>query len=177
MSEFRRDKENANAALLVNVDERDFGSLHPLAGMYFQEKLEKKAFILGGSNYFAPVQLVRDFLNSKPTTKLGRVKPSYLPGVKGADFRELFSEELCEVLSAGIRAMGQKLRGFDDKEAVLTAVESRSSSPVRIVRNDSGECSVRGIYPIGEGAGYAGGITSAAADGVKAVYKVCQSIS
>lgn len=176
MSEFRRDKENANAALLVNVDERDFGSLHPLAGMYFQEKLEKKAFILGGSNYFAPVQLVRDFLNSKPTTKLGRVKPSYLPGVKGADFRELFSEELCEVLSAGIRAMGQKLRGFDDKEAVLTAVESRSSSPVRIVRNDSGECSVRGIYPIGEGAGYAGGITSAAADGVKAVYKVCQSM-
>jgi len=176
MSEFRRDKENANAALLVNVDERDFGSSHPLGGMYFQEKLEKKAFELGGNNYFAPVQTVGDFLNLKPTDKIGKVKSSYLPGVKGADFKKLFSSELCEALRQGIRAMGRKLKGFDDKEAVLTAVESRSSSPVKIVRSETGECSVKGIYPIGEGAGYAGGITSAAADGVKAVYKVYESM-
>lgn len=176
MSEFRRDKENANAALLVNVDERDFGSAHPLAGMYFQEELEKKAFELGGNNYFAPMQTVGDFLNLKETQKLGKVKPSYLPGVKGADFRKLFSSELCDALRQGIRLMGQKLRGFDALDAVLTAVESRSSSPVRIMRGENGQCNIKGIYPIGEGAGYAGGITSAAADGVKAVYKVYESM-
>ena len=167
MSEFARDKENANAALLVNVDERDFGSSHPLAGMWFQDELEKKAFVLGGGNYFAPVQTVGDFLSECASVKLGRVKPSYLPGVKPADFRELFSAELCEALRSGIKEMGRKLKGFDDSEAVLTAVESRSSSPVRILRDESGQCNIKGIYPIGEGAGYAGGITSAAADGVR----------
>lgn len=176
MSEFKRDKENANAALLVNVDARDFGTSHPLGGMYFQEELEKTAFKLGGDNYFAPVQLVGDFLSGKATVRLGKVKPSYLPGVKGADFKKLFSAELCEALRQGIRLMGQKLKGFDMPDAVLTAVESRSSSPVRIMRSESGECRVKGIYPIGEGAGFAGGITSAAADGVKAVYKVWQAM-
>ena len=171
MSEFARDKENANAAVLVNVDERDFGSAHPLAGMYFQEELEKKAFELGGSNYFAPVQLVGDFLKSLPSNKIGKVKPSYLPGVKPADFKQLFSKELYQALQEGIRQMDNKLHGFADSEAILTAVESRSSSPVRIVRDMNGQSNISGIYPIGEGAGYAGGITSAAADGVRAAWQ------
>jgi hypothetical protein len=174
MSEFKRDKQNANAALLVNVDERDFGSAHPLAGMYFQEELEKKAFELGGKNYFAPVQLVGDFLQSKASTHLAKVKPSYLPGVTPADFRKLFSQELYQALQEGIKVMNNKLKGFSSPDAVLTAVESRSSSPVRLVRDENNMSNIAGIYPIGEGAGYAGGITSAAADGVKTVYKLLQ---
>ena len=169
MSEFLRNKENANAALLVNVDERDFGSLHPLAGMYFQEELEKKAFTLGGENYFAPVQTVGDFLASRASVKLGSVIPSYRPGVTPADFKKLFSKELCEALKEGIRQMDKKLRGFASPDAVLTAVESRSSSPVRLVRGADFQSNVKGIFPIGEGAGYAGGITSAAADALKCV--------
>ncbi len=169
MSEFARDKENANAALLVNVDERDFGSTHPLAGIDFQEALEKKAFVLGGSNYFAPVQTVGDFLNSQKTTRLGRVKPSYLPGVTPTDFRCLFPQPIYAALQQGILAMDKKLRHFADADAVLTAVESRSSSPVRLLRNINYMSNISGIYPLGEGAGYAGGITSAAADAVKGV--------
>ncbi len=173
MSEFARDKENANAAVLVNVDEKDFGSSHPLAGMEFQEKLEKKAFVLGGSNYFAPVQKVGDFLKSKPTSALGKVQPSYKPGVKPADFKQLFSESLYRALQEGIRRMDKKLRGFAADDAVLTAVESRSSSPVRLVRDAAFMSNIGGVYPIGEGAGYAGGITSAATDGVKLAALLC----
>ncbi|MBO5038979.1 MAG: FAD-dependent oxidoreductase [Alphaproteobacteria bacterium] len=169
MSEFKRDRENANAAVLVNVDARDFGSNEPLAGMYFQEALEKKAFLLGGGDYFAPAQTVRDFLLGKKTVRFGRVNPSYLPGVRGADFRELFSSELYLTLQKGLVEMGKKLKGFDDGEAVLTAVESRSSSPVRILRGKDFQSNIKGIYPLGEGAGYAGGITSAAADGLKGI--------
>ena len=169
MSEFKRNKENANSALLINVDERDFGSDHPLAGMYFQENLEKKAFILGGKNYYAPVQTVGDFLASQKTIHLGKVHPSYMPGTKPADFKELFSEEIYQALQQGIRRMGKKLRGFDNADAVLTAVESRSSSPVRIVRDTHYQSNIKGIFPIGEGAGYAGGIVSAAADALKCV--------
>lgn len=172
MSEFKRDKENANAALLVNVDERDFGSKHPLAGIEFQEKLEKKAFELGGGNYFAPVQKVGDFIKGRKTIKLGDVKPSYLPGVMCSDFRELFSKSIYEALQKGICLMNNKLKGFSIDDAVLTAIESRSSSPVRIIRDENCEANIKGIYPIGEGAGYAGGITSASADGVRAVYKM-----
>ncbi len=172
MSEYKRDKENANAALLVNVDERDFGSKHPLAGIEFQENLEKKAFELGGSNYFAPVQLVKDFIKSKKTDKLLSVKPSYLPGVMCSDFKKLFSKDIYEALQKGLMLMENKLKGFTLSDAVLTAVETRSSSPVRIERDENFNANVRGLHPIGEGAGYAGGITSASADGVKAVYNV-----
>ena len=172
MSYFKRDKENANAALLVNVDEKDFGSTHPLAGIEYQESLEKKAFDLGGGTYAAPVMTVGDLLNGVKTEKLGKVKPSYKPAVKGADFKELFSKRVLDTLKEGICEMGKKLKGFDDKEAVLTAVESRSSSPVRIIRDADFNTNIKGIYPIGEGAGYAGGITSAAADGVKCAAKI-----
>lgn len=173
MSEFARDKENANAAVLVNVDEKDFGSTHPLAGMEFQEKLEKMAFVLGGGNYFAPVQKVGDFLKGKPTSALGKVQPSYQPGVKPADFRKLFPKDIYRSLQEGIRRMDKKLHGFADDDAVLTAVESRSSSPVRLVRDASFMSNIYGVYPIGEGAGYAGGITSAATDGVKVAALLC----
>lgn len=173
MSEFARDKENANAAVLVNVDERDFGSAHPLAGMEFQEKLEKKAFVLGGGTYFAPAQRVGDFLAGRKSVRFGAVRPSYKPGVTPADFRELFDAPLYEALQEGIRRMDRKLRGFAADDAVLTAVESRSSSPVRIVRGADYMSNIRGVYPAGEGAGYAGGITSAAADGVKLAAAIC----
>lgn len=173
MSEFARDKENANAAVLVNVDERDFGSAHPLAGMEFQEKLEKKAFVLGGGTYFAPAQRVGDFLAGRKSARFGAVRPSYKPGVTPADFRELFDAPLYEALQEGIRRMDRKLRGFAADDAVLTAVESRSSSPVRIVRGADYMSNIRGVYPAGEGAGYAGGITSAAADGVKLAAAIC----
>ena len=167
MSEYARDKENANAAVLVNVDGRDFGSAHPLAGMEFQERLEKTAFALGGGNYFAPAQTVGDFLNGRKTEKFGRVRPSYKPGVAPADFRRLFDKPLYEALQEGIRQMDKKLHGFAAADAVLTAVESRSSSPVRLIRGADFMSNIGGVYPIGEGAGYAGGITSAAADGVR----------
>ncbi len=177
MSEFARDKENANAAVLVNVDKRDFGSAHPLAGMEFQEKLEKKAFELGGGNYFAPVQTVGDFLAGRRTRRLGRIIPSYKPGVKPADFKKLFTEPLYRALQEGIRRMDKKLHGFAADDAVLTAVESRSSSPVRLVRSADFMSNIGGIYPIGEGAGYAGGITSAAADGVRLAEALCRKKS
>lgn len=172
MSEFKRDKENANAALLINVDEKDFGSSSPLAGIDYQEELEKKAFELGGGNYAAPVQLVGDFLKNRATKELGKVRPSYKPTVKPSDFRLLFSERIIKTLKEGIREMDKKLKGFAADDAVMTAVESRSSSPVRIKRDEKYQTNIRGIYPIGEGAGYAGGITSAATDGVKCAAKI-----
>lgn len=174
MSEFARNKQNANAALLVNVDERDFGSSHPLAGIDFQEQLEQKAFELGGKNYNAPVQKVGDFLQSKPSHKLGSVIPSYKPDVTPSDFHQLFPKVIYKALQQGIIAMDKKLHGFAHPDAVITAVESRSSSPVRITRDENYMSNIVGIYPIGEGAGYAGGITSASADGVKLAHKLCQ---
>ena len=172
MSYFARDKQNANAALLVGVDRRDFQSDDVLAGVYFQEQLEKKAFLLGGQNYFAPAQLVGDFLKEKASTKQGSVLPSYQPGVTFCDFKHLFSGEILSVMRKGLVEMGKKLRGFDMNDAVLTGVETRSSSPVRIIRDEHYQSNIKGIFPCGEGAGYAGGITSSAADGLKAVYSL-----
>ena len=118
-------------------------------------------------------KLVGDFLKNKPTSALGKVQPSYKPGVKPADFKQLFSEPLYRALQEGIRRMDKKLHGFAADDAVLTAVESRSSSPVRLVRDASFMSNIGGVYPIGEGAGYAGGITSAATDGVKLAALLC----
>ena len=173
MSEFARDKENANAALLVGVGEADFGSEHPLAGMYFQRKLEERAFVLGGKNYHAPAQLVGDFLQEKASTHGGEVRPSYAPEVAWCDLGALYPEEIAAAMRAGIAEMAKKLRGFDTHDAVLTGAETRSSSPVRIVRDDTMQCNIRGIFPCGEGAGYAGGITSSAADALKVVFSLC----
>ncbi|MCI8497242.1 MAG: hypothetical protein HFE85_03185 [Clostridiales bacterium] len=167
MSRYARDGQNANSALLVGVDGRDFGSVHPLAGVEFQRKLERCAFFLGGENYRAPAQLVGDFLAGQASSRLGTVQPSYRPGVTLCDLTELFPEEIGESLKMGIRAFDRRLHGFALPDAVMTGVESRSSSPVRIVRDERCEASIHGIYPCGEGAGYAGGIMSAAVDGIR----------
>ncbi len=176
MSEFARDKTNANAALLVGISPEDFGSSDVLAGVALQRKLEEQAFILGGGNYRAPVQRVGDFLQKKRTASFGSVLPSYTAGVTMANLDECLPNFMTDSLRQGILLMDRRLSGFADGDAVLTAVESRSSSPVRIVRDEAMQSvSLKGLYPCGEGAGYAGGITSAAVDGIKAAERILQS--
>lgn len=174
MSEYKRDKENANAALLVNVLTTDFTGTDPLAGMYFQEELEHHAYILGGSNNFAPVQRVEDYLKNQPSTKIGSIIPSYKPGYTLTNLNELFPDYINKTLKEGILSFDHKIRGFANPDAILTGVETRSSSPVTITRNEDLECNLEGIYPCGEGAGYAGGITSAAVDGIKVAIKIVE---
>jgi len=176
MSEYLRDGENINGGLLVNITPNDFGSDHPLAGIAFQRKLEADAFRLGGSNWFAPAQLVGDFLKGVPSTKAGSVMPTYRPGVTFTDIRKCLPKFVSDSLAEAIPLLGRKLKGFDDYDTVLTAVESRSSSPVRIVRDEDYQSNIRGLYPCGEGAGFAGGIMSAAADGIRCAEKVCQNM-
>ena len=170
MSEFARDQENINGALLVNVTPQDFGGeTDPLAGVAFQRKLEEDAFALGGRDYKAPAQRVEDFLAHRPSTGAGSVKPSYRPGVVWTDLHDCLPEFVTNTLEEALPVLGRKLPGYDHPDAVMTAVESRSSSPIRIPRDESGQCAaLRGLYPCGEGAGYAGGIMSAAADGMRA---------
>ncbi len=167
MSEHARDAENSNSALLVGVEPSDFGDEHPLAGFEFQRKMERAAYALGGGNYRAPAQLVGDFLGGHASTAFGDVRPSYLPGVTLSDLRDCLPTVVSESLRAALPIFGRQLRGFDRPDAVLTGVESRSSSPVRVLRNQKGESAVAGVYPCGEGAGYAGGILSAAVDGIR----------
>ena len=172
MSYHARDGRNANSAIIVQVSPSDFGS-DPLAGLVFQEKIERAAFRLGGGDYRAPAIRVGDFLSGKRPTGFGAVTPTYRPGVVPADIRRCFPAVIGNGIADGIRAFARRIRGFDMYDAVLTAVESRSSSPVRIQRTESGEATrVKGLYPVGEGAGYAGGIVSAAVDGIKAAEKL-----
>ena len=179
MSEHARDKENANSAFLVNVKPSDFGSDHPLAGVEFQRKYERLAFELGGGNYNAPVQLVGDFLQDKVTTELGKVKPSYKPGYKFADLRECLPDFVCETMKEALPKLDNKLKGFAMHDAVLTGVETRSSAPIRIVRDEETleSVSLEKLYPCGEGAGYAGGIVTAAVDGIKCAEKIIEKYS
>jgi hypothetical protein len=178
MSKYRRDNENANSALLVTVNEKDFKNNHPLAGIEFQRNLEKKAFELGGGKYHAPVQSVEDFINNKVTKKLGSVTPSYSIGYKFANLRTLFSDDINDAFIESFPKLGKKLKGFDQSDAILTGVESRSSSSVRITRNNDDLESVNypNLYPTGEGAGYAGGIVSAAIDGIKVAEKIMNKL-
>ena len=168
MSEFARNGINSNSALLVGITPDDFGSSEPLAGVELQRKLEKKAFELGGGNYNAPVQRAADFMINKRTVSFGSVVPSYTAGVTMANISECLPEYVTVALKEGIVRLGSRLSGFSDGDAILTAVETRSSSPVRILRDSILESvAVKGLYPCGEGAGYAGGIMSAAVDGIK----------
>ena len=167
MSTFARDGENANSAVLVNITPEDFKGDSPLEGMYFQQELEEKAFKLGGSNYNAPIQRVADFLNDKKSTFIGEVKPTYKPGVTLANLQEILPDFVTKTLKEGLIYFDKKIAGFASADAILTGVETRSSSPVTIKRNEQKMASVQGIYPCGEGAGYAGGIMSAAVDGIK----------
>ena len=172
MSNRKRDGSNANSAVLCDVNPSDFGSSHPLAGLAFQEKYEKLAFELGGGNYMAPAETVGSFLKTDPAVK-PIVEPTYKPGITMCSIEKCLPDFAAESLREALPMLGKKLKGFDHPGALLTAIESRSSSPVRIKRTAafcaaavSGD-SIEGVYPGGEGAGYAGGIMSAAADGVR----------
>ncbi|MGM0379189.1 MAG: NAD(P)/FAD-dependent oxidoreductase [Bacillota bacterium] len=173
MSEYARDQRNANSAILVNVKPEDFDNPdHPLSGIKFQRKLEKRAFELGGNNYFAPACTIDNFLN-KNENKIGKVKPSYKPGVNLVDFRELLPDYIIKPMQEAIKYFDKKIEGFARKDAILTGIETRSSSPVRILRKDNFESvNIKGLFPIGEGSGYSGGIMSSAVDGIKA----CENI-
>jgi uncharacterized FAD-dependent dehydrogenase len=174
MSYHARAGINANSALLVEVNPEDFGDEHPLAGMRFQRTLEEKAFALGGENYAAPCQLVGDFLAGRTSHSLGRVNPSYRPGITLANLRDCLPPFVIDAMKDGLRAMDKRLMGFASPDAVLTGVETRSSAPVRIVRGEDHMSSIEGLYPAGEGAGYAGGIVSAAVDGIRVAERVIE---
>lgn len=175
MSKFARDGENANSAVLVNVTPDDFAGDSPLAGIYFQKDLEEKAFKLGGSNYCAPIQRFEDFKNNVRTTKIGEIKPTYKPGVTMANLNEILPDFVSKNLIEGIDYFGKLIKGFNSPDSILTGVETRSSSPVQITRDESKQSNIRGVYPCGEGAGYAGGIMSAAVDGMKCAIAILES--
>ena len=172
MSVYARDGENANAAILVGIEPEHIPGEDPLAGVRLQRELEKKAFIAGCGSYAAPAQLVGDFLRGQASRAFGTVKPSCTTGVVPGDIRRVLPDVVTKEIALAINAFDKKLKGFALPEAVLTAPESRSSSPVRIVRDALRQSSVKGIYPCGEGAGYAGGIVSAAVDGIRSAEAV-----
>ena len=175
MSNSCRDGENANSALLVTLSPEDFPYKGPLGGMYWQRDIERAAFAASGS-YRAPAQKVGDFIAHRKSEGEGGVLPSYRPGVFWCDLHDVLPERISSVLENALPELGRKLTGFDAPDAVLTAPETRSSSPVRILRDERRQSQIRGLYPCGEGAGYAGGITSAAVDGMKCAESVIQSL-
>jgi uncharacterized FAD-dependent dehydrogenase len=179
MSQYSRNERNANAGIVVAINpEPDFPG-GPLAGVALQEELESTAFVLGGSDYCAPGQLVGDFLRGAGSTSLGGVIPSYKPGVLLGDLAHSLPGYAIEAMREALPAFGKQIRGFDREDAVLTGVESRTSSPVRITRDAESlqSLNVRGLYPCGEGAGYAGGILSAGVDGIRVAEAVARSLS
>lgn len=167
MSEHARDGENANSAILVGIEPDYFDNDHPLAGFEFQRKIERAGYDFGGKDYTAPAQLVGDFLKGNASTKKGSVNPSCPTGVSFTDIRNVLPECVTNTIYEAIIAFDKKLNGFALNDAVLTFPESRSSSPVRILRDEFFQTNIRGLYPCGEGAGYAGGIVSAAVDGIR----------
>jgi uncharacterized FAD-dependent dehydrogenase len=191
MSQYSRNAQNANAGIVVGIEPRDFacnaaalqtafgmpisppsdwqpGAVHPLAGIVLQRELESHAYLLGGSNYQAPAQLVGDFMAARPSATLGSVVPSYRPGVLLGDLGQALPSYAISAIREALGVFGRKIKGFDLPDAVLTGVETRTSSPLRIPRNAQFQSvNVAGLYPAGEGAGYAGGILSAAVDGIK----------
>ncbi|ACL75560.1 NAD(P)/FAD-dependent oxidoreductase [Ruminiclostridium cellulolyticum] len=177
MSEFKRDRDNANSALVVSVGPGDFGSQHPLAGIEFQRKWERLAFNTGGSRNGAPVQRLEDFLEGR-VGGLGSVKPSYTGETRCADINNCLPDYVTDSMKQSISYFDRRLKGFGMKDALLTGVETRTSSPVRIPRNDKLECiDLQGLYPAGEGAGYAGGIVSAAVDGIRIAEQIIKTYS
>lgn len=176
MSEYKRDKVNANSALVVSVSPEDYKSSHPLSGVEFQRTWEGKAYELGGRNFHAPVQLVGDFLSGKATCAIGGVKPSYTPGIKLSDLHMCLPDYVTLTIKEALCDFDRKIKGFASRDAVLTGVETRTSAPVRIVRKENMESeTVKNFYPIGEGAGYAGGIMSSAVDGIKAAESIIET--
>lgn len=176
MSYHARDKENANSALLVGITPEDFESNHPLAGVEFQRKWESLAFDVGGGNYHAPAQRVGDFLLNRQSQSYGDIIPSYTPGVKMTDLRKCLPDYVIDTIEIALPYFDKKIKGFASPDAIMTGVETRSSSPIRIERDESLQANISGIYPVGEGAGYAGGIISASVDGIKVAEEVVKSL-
>ena len=169
-----RDGQNINGGFLVGVNPGDFGSDHPLAGVAFQRRWEEAAFQLGGGHYHAPAQTVKDFLARQASKALGALSPTYLPGVTPTDLDRCLPDYVTDTLRGALPVFDRKLHGFAAPDSVLTGVETRSSSPVRILRGENYQSVITGLYPCGEGAGYAGGITSAAVDGIRVAEAVAQ---
>jgi len=178
MSQYSRNERNANAGLVVDiVPERDFPG-HPLAGVALQRQWEEAAFVAGGGDYSAPAQRVGDFLAGRPSTSLGAVIPSYRPGVTPTDLSTCLPDYVIDTLREALPVFGRQIPGFADPDAVMTGVETRTSSPVRITRGpDFQSLNTPGLYPAGEGAGYAGGILSAAVDGIKVAEAVARAMA
>ena len=178
MSQYSRNERNANAGFVVGVSPADYPSDHPLAGIELQRELEGRAFTAGGGDYFAPGQRVGDFLAGQASATLGTVQPSYRPGVRPTDLAPLMPDYVIEAMREALPVFGRKIPRYDDPEALLTGVETRTSSPIRITRDASFQSlNVRGLFPAGEGAGYAGGIFSAAVDGIKVAEAVARSMA
>ena len=169
MSTSDRDGDNANSAILVNVDENDYGE-ELFASVEYQRKYERLAYNISNS-YKAPCSLLGDFMRGKVSKSFGKIKPTY-NGVVFADLRECLPKHVADTIRDGVKLLDNKLRGFASEDAVLTGVETRSSSPIRILRDENFESNIKGLYPIGEGAGYAGGITSASVDGIRAALSI-----
>lgn len=173
MSEYKRDKKNANSALVVSISPEDFKNSHPLSGVEFQRTWEGKAYELGGRNFHAPIQLTGDFLRGTVSRSIGGVKPSYAPGIQFCDLHMCLPEYVTLSMKEALGDFNRKIKGFASNDAVLTGVETRTSAPLRIIRKENMESeSLDNFYPIGEGAGYAGGIVSAAVDGIKAAERI-----
>lgn len=167
MSKYQREQDNANSALLVGITPADFEDDHPLAGLEYQRKWERLAFIEGGRNYKAPAQKLEDFLKDTTSSSDAKLSPSYLPGVQFTDISKCLPDYVVETLRKAIVFFDKRINGFADGNAIITGVETRSSSPIRIKRDDNFQTNIKGIFPIGEGAGYAGGIMSSALDGIR----------
>ncbi len=178
MSYYARDRENANSAFVVSVGPGDYGSNNALAGVEFQREWEKKAYILGGGGGAAPVQRLEDFISGRMTTAFGRVKPSYTGNTSFADLNGCLPDYVTSAMKTAVPFFDNKLKGFGLKDAVLTGVETRTSSPVRMTRGAAFEAEgISGLYPTGEGAGYAGGIVSAAVDGIRIAEQIILTYS
>jgi uncharacterized FAD-dependent dehydrogenase len=177
MSQYSRNERNANAGIVVGITPHDYPD-GPLAGIDFQRELESRAYVLGGSNYNAPGQLVGDFIASKSSHVFGEVLPSYQPGVSLGELDTALPSYAIEAIREALPAFDRQIRGFAMNDAVLTGVETRTSSPVRVRRGaDFQSINTRGLYPAGEGAGYAGGIMSAAIDGIRIAEAVSLAMS
>lgn len=177
MSQYSRNERNANSAIVVGIDpERDYPN-HPLAGIDLQRQLESLAFELGGKDYNAPAQTIGDFLKGKPDSELGDVKPSYTPGITLTDLSKALPEFAVDAIREAIPAFNKKIQGFSSDDGLLTGVETRTSSPISIKRNKEFQSiNTKGLFPAGEGAGYAGGILSAGIDGIKVAEAVAKSM-
>ncbi len=177
MSQYSRNEQNANSAIVVGITPEEDYPENALAGIEFQRRLEEKAFKLGGENYNAPGQLVGDFLKGRASKNLGKVAPSYTPGIHLTDLSEALPKFAIDAIREAIPAFDKQIKGFAMHDALLTGVETRTSSPIRIKRGEDGQSlNTKGLYPAGEGAGYAGGILSAGIDGIKAAEAVALNI-